>query len=106
MESSSYFKQARHSTSDLHSPFAWFGDAGENLQKRALPCSISANDADHLAPLDFKINLPESPKLLYLLAAPHCRPSAICTRASESLDLSGNCLAQGRVTFALHVVAD
>src|ERR1700719_4605537 len=99
METRSDFKEARHSTSDLHSPFARFCDAGEDLQKRALPRSISANNADYFSTLNFETNLAESPKLLYLLAAPHCGPSAIGTRASESLDLFGNCLAEGRVTL-------
>src|ERR1017187_960165 len=105
MESCSYLKEACHSTGDFHSPFARVCDPGEDLQESAFTRSISANDADYLSTPYFEINLPESPKLLHFLAC-HRRAEPIRTRASESLDLSSNHLAQCCVTLTLNVVAD
>src|ERR1019366_4275669 len=47
METRSDFKQAGHSTSDFHSPFARLCDPGEDLQESVFARSISANNADY-----------------------------------------------------------
>ena|SRR6516165_10246673 len=45
----------------------WLGNPAENLQKRALACSISTNDADDLAGLNGEGDAPEGPQFALLL---------------------------------------
>ena len=47
---------------DIGVTFSRLGDAGENLQQRALACAVASDDADNFTTLHFKRNILQRPK--------------------------------------------
>ena len=51
---------------DAEPPLRWFGDAAEYFEKCALARAVAADDAEHLALVDFEGNILQGPKVLRL----------------------------------------
>src|SRR5438309_1826477 len=54
MESGSDFEQRSYAAPDLYTAPGGLGDAGQNLQQRALARAIAADDPDHFSALDLE----------------------------------------------------
>ncbi len=57
MKTGADFQERTDATVDLCMTFGWLGDARENFQQRALPRSVSSDDADDFTPLYFERNV-------------------------------------------------
>src|SRR5215203_5800124 len=68
-------------------------DTREDLQQRALPCSVQANDPDNLAAFDLEGNVFQSPDVS--IAVLRRSPEASKRRTSRV----GDSIAQGSVTL-------
>ena len=66
MKTRAHFQKGSDAPVNLCMAFRWFRDARENLQQRALPCSVAADYPNHVAVLDFEGNIVESPDAIRL----------------------------------------
>src|SRR5690606_18389206 len=64
VEAGPHFQQAPHAAVDLGTALRRCGDAGEDLEQRALPRSVPADDPDDLAFGDLERDVAERPERL------------------------------------------
>src|SRR4030095_15186480 len=64
VKAGSYLQQARNSPSAVYSSGCRLRNAAQDLQQRALPCTVRADDAYNLPLIDFERNVPQRPELL------------------------------------------
>ncbi|AHF94851.1 hypothetical protein OPIT5_28465 [Opitutaceae bacterium TAV5] len=107
METGADLQERRHSPAQGDTAFGRFGDAGENLEQGAFPCSVAADDTEHLATLDLEGNVLQRPEFLDLvtlddLASTH----HIEGLAGEVFPVADKGVAQGVVAFPRPLVTD
>ncbi len=110
MKAGADFEQAGDAAAQGDAPLGRLGDAGQDLEQRALAGAVAADDAEDLALAHLEVDILERPEFLDRVAL-HDLPAAqeIAGLAAEIPQLLANDIAQCGVTglpFALPAVAD
>ena len=100
MESRADFQERAHASVDLGGAVRRLRDPGQDLQQRALPRSVAADDSDHLALADFEVDVAQRPEQIVALIG---TPTAT-QEPGRSTDQGGERVAQSLV--ALDAVTD
>ena len=102
VEAGAHLQQAGHPTAQADAAGGGLGNAAEQLEKGGLARAVAADDADHLAALDFQAEIPQRPELLgfaALLAGLRTQPSERCTH--RLFEHVAQAVALGRLTADL-----
>src|SRR5262249_46589868 len=99
VEAGANLEQAADPTVQLDTSLGRLGDPREDLQERALASAVAADDADHLARLDFRRHVLTGPEIL-----DGCRLMPTEPAAKRGLDRVHESVAEGPVARALVLV--
>ena len=79
MEAGAHLEQRADATDDLGSTLGRRGDAGEELEERALPRTVAADDAGHLPCHHLEIDVAERPE------GHHARPGFVALACTDAV---------------------
>ena len=68
VKSSADLKQAGHPPANGDAPFAWFGDARQDLEQRRFARTVASDHPDHVALIDGEIDIAQRPEFFDLFA--------------------------------------
>src|SRR5258708_11659324 len=67
MEAGPNFKQTGNAASQAHPSFTGIRDPAQDLQQGRFSCTVPADDADHISPLNLKRHISTPPQILHTL---------------------------------------